>query len=115
MGGSRLPDVTFGEWLPDQSRVKSPGLTRCENVVPTARGYRAWPSRSLVIGKDPLVGPCVGAWSGESQSGVKFTVAGTGVGGAYKRATKARDRPGSLRVFRFLGDLVRREQGFGLR
>ena len=81
MGGSRLPDVTFGEWLPDQSRVKSPGLTRCENVVPTARGYRAWPSRSLVIGKDPLVGPCVGAWSGESQSGVKFTVAGTGVGG----------------------------------
>lgn len=76
-----MPDVAFGEWLPDQPRVASPGLVRCENVYPTARGYSPWPSRANVIGKDALAGPCVGAWSGESQSGVKFILAGTESGG----------------------------------
>lgn len=76
-----MPDVDFGEWLPDQPRVPSPGLTRCENVVPTARGYSPFPSRSVVVGKDPLDGECFGAWSGVAQDSTKFIVAGTEDGG----------------------------------
>lgn len=76
-----MPDIALGEWLPDQPRVESPGLVRCENVVPTARGYRPFPSRAQAIGKDALVGPCVGAWSGESQDGTRFILAGTETGG----------------------------------
>jgi hypothetical protein len=76
-----LPDVVLGEWLPDQPRVASPGLIRCENVLPTARGYRPWPGRSDALGRDPLAAECVGAWSGESQGGVKFILAGTRTGG----------------------------------
>ena len=35
--------IQFGEWLPDQPDYSNPGVTRAENVVPAAGGYRSLP------------------------------------------------------------------------
>lgn len=67
--------------MPDQPRVASPGLVRCENVLPTARGYSPFPGRSAVVGKDALAGECFGAWAGIAPDSTKFIVAGTEDGG----------------------------------
>ena len=35
--------IQFGEWLPDQPDYSNPGVTRAENVIPAAGGYRSLP------------------------------------------------------------------------
>lgn len=72
-----MPQYEFGEWLPDQPVIALPGLQDCYNAIPTARGYRPFPGLVKEIGKDPLPSKCRGAFTGETENGTEFIVAGT--------------------------------------
>jgi len=72
-----MPQYELGQWLPDLPVVSLPGLRLCSNAIPTARGYRPFPSPGLVSGKSALASECRGAFSGESENGTQFIVAGT--------------------------------------
>ena len=73
-----MPDFSLGEWLPDQPQIALPGLITCDNVVPTARGYESHPGTSEVASRAALAASVRGAASGETQTGVRYIIAGTG-------------------------------------
>jgi hypothetical protein len=36
--------LKFGEWLPDQAALSSPGVTEAQNIQPHGTGFRSWGS-----------------------------------------------------------------------
>jgi len=76
-----MADVTLGEWLPDRSYVDTPNLSDIANVYPISTGYKSFSGPSTIPGISELkdasdsAAPCRGAMSGQTQSGVEFTVA----------------------------------------
>lgn len=71
-----MPDIEFGEWLPDRERVAAPGLILCQNLKPTIGGYEFMPIQSSA-GLGSIDSPCIGAGRGTLSSGDAFNVAGT--------------------------------------
>ena len=47
-----MPDILFGEWLPDQAPLGNPGCTVAKNVYPSASGYL--PVSALTSSTDAL-------------------------------------------------------------
>lgn len=54
-----MPDIRFGEYLPDQPPLGNPGCVRAENVYPTASGFA--PARQLMPATNALGGRPLGA------------------------------------------------------
>lgn len=71
-----MPDVAFGEWLPDQSQVSSPGLKNIENFSPSLAGWQGIPSLEDTE-YDALSDRVRGMLRARTQSGTDFIVAGT--------------------------------------
>lgn len=76
-----MPQYQFGEWLPDQSVIASPGLHTCDNAIPTSRGYKPFPGYVEEPGKSAIStagdAECRGAFSGETENGTEFIIAAT--------------------------------------
>lgn len=72
-----MPQFELGEWLPDQPTVALPGLAVCKNAIPNVRGYRSFPGEVVEPGKAPIPSECRGAFSGTTENGTDFIVAGT--------------------------------------
>lgn len=76
-----MPQYPFGEWLPDQSVIASPGLHTCDNAIPTSRGYKPFPGNVEEPGKSAIStaagAECRGAFSGETENGTEFIIAAT--------------------------------------
>jgi len=66
--------IPFGEYLPDQSDLDNPGVTRAENVLPFLNGYG--PFKALSAYSDALTARCQGAISVEDKSGNVYNYAG---------------------------------------
>lgn len=77
-----MPMIQLGEWLPDQNPVALPGLLEVNNVYPTLHGYRSFNGRNGLGNVTSLQHPCVGARSGDTQAGSKYTVVATREAGA---------------------------------
>lgn len=72
-----MPDFALGEWLPDQPAVELPGLLTVTNMIPTSTGYESHPQPNVVATKSLLPRNVQGAFSGESEGGVPYILAGT--------------------------------------
>lgn len=57
-----MPDLTFGEWLPDRPDLDNPGLTECKNVTPKNGYYEPFPGAQTY--STALAEAGSGAWSG---------------------------------------------------
>ena len=72
-----MPDIIFGEWLPDLNPVDMPGLLEAENVYPTTTGFTSFPGSAAAQGLDALTGVTIrGAFAGRTQKGESFLVVG---------------------------------------
>ena len=71
-----MPDIEFGEWLPDREIIMAPGMRVALNLAPTALGYRWFPA-SRNMNKGALDSDCIGAMRGFTSGGQLFNVAGT--------------------------------------
>jgi hypothetical protein len=71
-----MPQVDFGEWLPDQQQVSTPGLRSVVNLSPARSG---WQGVSSLVDTElsALVAACRGAFRGRTQSGTDFILVGT--------------------------------------
>ena len=70
---SDMPQVTFGEWAPDQNPVGSPGLIDITNAIPSASGYSSFPSSVDLKGPSKIAGVVRAAHSGRTELGRLFT------------------------------------------
>ena len=59
--------IQFCEWLPDQPDYSNPGVTRAENVVPAAMGYRSLPE--FVAYSDEASGNINGVFAAKDNDG----------------------------------------------
>ena len=59
--------IQFGPWLPDQPDYSNPGVTRAENVVPAAMGYRSLPE--FVAYSDEASGNINGVFAAKDNDG----------------------------------------------
>lgn len=62
-----IAEYQFGEWLPDQTDFKNPGLEDVENVIPSPNGYQ--PARDFVSGLASIPGTILGAGSAYLKDG----------------------------------------------
>jgi len=71
-----MPDIAFGEWLPDQKQVASPGLRVVSNLTPSLAGWQGMPAleNSELLA---LIAECRGARRLRTQAGSDVTLAGT--------------------------------------
>lgn len=68
--------IPFGEWTPDAPAFGNSGLTEAINVIPTALGYRPFPTLAAVS-VTPLPARPLGAASAVDNTGGAYTFAGT--------------------------------------
>lgn len=71
-----MPEVVFGEWLPDSELIASPGLRVATNLIPSKGGWRYIPSQKT-LGLGALNSACIGADRGELSNGQNYNAAGT--------------------------------------
>lgn len=70
-----MRDFAFGEWLPDVTDLKNPGLEVCQNVVPRPDGYD--PARASQATGDSVSGTVLGVYPYTRIDGVKGLVVAT--------------------------------------
>jgi len=71
-----MPDVEFGEWLPDQRQVKTPGLLYVNHMSPSMAGWQPLPKRETSE-IEALFGEARGVFIGRTQDGEAFFFAAT--------------------------------------
>jgi len=64
-----------GPWLPDLPDFGNPGITKAENVLPAAQGYRPWPGAFAL--SDAMSATPIGAGAGTSIDEDEHVYAGT--------------------------------------
>lgn len=64
-----MMEVRFGDWLPELSDYKNPGLEVCENAIPRPDGYQ--PARAAVGVGESVSGTIIGAMGYTRSSGVQ--------------------------------------------
>lgn len=65
----------FAEWKPDTSQIAGNGMVEALNVIPSATGYKPFPSLTAVT--SALDATCRGAISVRSSAGITYNFAGT--------------------------------------
>lgn len=69
-----MPQIPFGEWLPDQPENNNPGALLAKNVLPYMAAYK--PFKSLAVFSNALDAACVGNFSVRAANEVVFNFAG---------------------------------------
>jgi hypothetical protein len=70
-----MPQIEYGEWLPDLPSLNNPGCTVAKNVIPANQSYEPMPSQSVF--SNALDTTCIGAFSTRDADGNTVNFAGT--------------------------------------